>query len=257
MGTERIVVAAMAGIALGLSIIAVVKPAGGPAGEKTQATIADDAGFGTRVKAYLMANPQVLFEAARKYEEQETEQAQAKLQTAIAENKDRLAALPGQFIAGNPKAEITIVEFFDYHCAYCKTAMPTLFELTEKNDDIKIRFMEFPILRPESELASRAAIAANKQGKYVALHQAMMSAPGVLSEQRIFSIAQDVGLDLAQLKADMEAAETTKILEAHSGFAEQVGFDGTPGLIVGEKAMTGWSEETIHQYIAEQRKKRS
>jgi protein-disulfide isomerase len=248
MGTERIVVAAVAGIALGLSVFAVLKPSAGPAG---------DAAFGEKVKSYLMANPNVLFEAAASYEQQEMAKSQEKIEAAIAENKDKLPALPGEFYAGNPNAEITVVEFFDYHCAYCKTALPALMDLVEENKDVRVRFMEFPILRPESELASRAAIAANAQGKYLPFHQAMMSAPGVLSMERIFAIAQDVGIDLEQLRADMEAEKTTEILDAHRSFAEEIGFDGTPGLIVGDKAITGWSEETLHQFIAEQRKQKS
>lgn len=250
MGTERIVVAAVAGIALGLSVFAVLRPA--PAPEAMDAET-----FGAQVKTYLMENPQVLFEAAAGYEQQEMEKAQAKLQAAVAENKDRIPELPGQFYAGNPDAEITIVEFFDYHCGYCKAAMPTLFDLVKENEDVRVRFMEFPILAPESELASRAAIAADEQGKYLDLHQAMMSAPGTLSKERIFAIAQDVGLDLEQLKADMDSEKTSEILTAHRSFAEQVGFDGTPGLIIGEKAMTGWHEESVRKFINEQRKKKS
>lgn len=250
MGTERIVVAAVAGLALGLSLFAVFRP--GPA-----ASPAGGEAFGARVKTYLMENPQVLFEAADAYQQQETERAQDKLQAAVAENRERIPDLPGRFYAGNPDAEITVIEFFDYHCGYCKSAMPTLFELAEQNEDVRIRFMEFPILRPESEVASRAAISAAEQGKYVPFHRALMSAPGVLSRERIFAIAQDLGLDLEQLKADMDSEKTTEILEAHRAFAEQVGFDGTPGLIVGDKAMIGWHEETIRGYIAEQRKKKS
>jgi len=253
MGTERIVVAAVAGIALGLSVFAVLRPM--PEAPAEGAAVTDEA-FGSKVKSYLMDNPHVLFEAAASYEDQERQNAEKKLQASVAENRDKLTKLPGSFYAGNPDAKITVVEFFDYHCGYCKAAMPTLMELVEKNKDVRVRFMEFPILRPESEIASRAAIAADAQGKYLPLHRAMMSAAGVLTEDRIFAIAQEVGLDVEKLKADMKSEKTGKILDAHHSFAEKVGFDGTPGLIVGDKAMTGWSEELIKQYIAEQRKQK-
>lgn len=258
MNAERIFVAGAAALALALSVFNLVRTPAAPAAPAVESTAAEQqsasADFGAKVKEYLMAHPEVLFEAADLHQTREAEKLRAKVQDAVAERKDDLANLPGSFYLGKADAPITIVEFFDYHCGYCKAAMPTLLKLVEDNPDVRIRFMEFPILAAESETASRAAIAAAAQGKYVEIHRAFMEAPGTLSEKRILAIAADHGLDVAKLKADMAAKATEDIIAAYRAFAEDVGFDGTPSLIIGNNAMTGWSEPELMKYIEEQRK---
>lgn len=258
MNAERIFVAGAAALALALSVFNLVRTPAPPAAAAAESTPAErqtaSTDFGARVKGYLMAHPEVLFEAAELHQTREAERLRAKVQEAVAERKDELANLPGSFYLGKADAPITIVEFFDYHCGYCKAAMPTLMQLVKDNPDVRIRFMEFPILAPESELAARAAIAAAAQGKYVEMHRAFMEAPGTLSEKRILAIAANHDLDIAKLKADMKAKATADIISANRAFAEDVGFDGTPSLIIGDNAMTGWSEPELRKYIEDQRK---
>src|SRR5207244_1545425 len=114
---------------------------------------------------------------------------------------------------GNPKGDITLVEFFDYNCGYCKSMFPSVMETLKEDGKIRFVLKEFPILGPSSMTASKAALASVKQGKYADFHVALMSHKGSLSDDTIMKIAKDTGLDVPRLQTDMKSDEVTKVVD--------------------------------------------
>ena len=155
------------------------------------------------IREYILANPEVVFEAIqilRKRQEEETANA---ARGAIKANRDKLQGSKELPIFGNPNGDVTIVEFFDYRCGYCKAVKPTLDEVLKSDGNIRVVMREFPILGPASTRAAMAALAAHKQGKYKEMHEALMSYKDGINDDVIFGIARRIGLNLDKLKADM------------------------------------------------------
>jgi protein-disulfide isomerase len=155
-----------------------------------------------------------------------------------AADSDRAAALwgtlagdPSAPVVGNPDGDVTIVEFFDYACSYCKAAEPRLVQAVNGDGHVRLVPVEFPILTPESMIATRVALAAQKQGKYAQFHQAMMAYQGQLSESAIFETAQAQGLDMARLKTDMQAPDITARIIANYNLARAIRAFQTPTYI--------------------------
>ena len=172
------------------------------------------ADIGTISRNYLLENPEVIRDAIQALQAKE-EAAKAGLQSeAVKEHKDALYADAGDPIAGNPQGDVTLVEFFDYKCPYCKQVTPALEALLKEDPNLKIVFKEFPILSDGSVLAARAALAAMKQDKYLPLHQALMAYRGALDLDTITSVATSVGLDAQKLLEDMKSEEIDKQLKA-------------------------------------------
>jgi protein-disulfide isomerase len=157
-----------------------------------------------------------------------------------AADSERVAALwgtlagdPASPVIGNPNGDVTIVEFFDYACAYCKAAEPRLAAAVRADPNVRLVLKEFPILTPESMIATRVALAAGKQGKYAQFHQAMMAYQGQLGERAIFDTAQAQGLDMARLKADMQAPDITAQIIANFNLARAIRAFQTPTFVAG------------------------
>ena len=216
----------------------------------------------TIVRDYLIANPEVILEAVRGLEERERARADELALEGARANLDALLADDGGFtIASDPaKARVAVIEMFDYHCGYCKRAMGLVQDLAREDAAVKVVFRELPVLREESELAARAALAARAQGKYAELHFAMMGASGVIDRARLKKIAADAGLDVARLEKDMEAPAVEKALEDTRRIADAMGVDGTPAFIIASldgkfiRVVPGYSEEAIAEAIAEAKK---
>lgn len=156
----------------------------------------------------------------------------------------RLDALEnGPTWIANPQGTITIVEFFDYTCPYCKAAEPRLMRLVDSDKRIKLMLKEFPILTRASMIASRAALASVKQGKYRAFHLALMRREGVLDEAGIFETAQAVGLDINRLRRDMAAPEINDEIINNFNLARGIRVFQTPAYIVGGHLVTGDSAD--------------
>jgi len=158
---------------------------------------------------------------------------QADVNTRIAARWDLLSGDTSAPVIGNPHAPITIVEFFDYTCPYCKAAEPRLEALLKRDKGVKLVLKEFPILQPVSLVASRAALAANNQGKYPAFHQAMMRFEGRLTEDDVFAMAKAAKLDIARLKRDMNAPEISDQIISVFNQARGIRVFQTPAYIVG------------------------
>jgi protein-disulfide isomerase len=218
-------------------------------------TTIDDEAFGRQVHAYLLKHPEVIEEAGAKLNEQRRAQALAAASTAIAGKRAQLETDPADFVA-NPSGKITVVEFFDYRCPYCKAALPDLKGLIANNKDVRFVFKEFPIL-PDSDgrlgvslRAARAALAAQAAGKYIPVHDAMMSAKP-LDDVAIAKAMKDNGLD--PLPAVASTAYDKHIKDVHD-LAVDIGATGTPAFVVGDNLIEGNQMDALAAAIAKARK---
>ena len=196
----------------------------------------------TIVREYLLENPQILQEMITALEVQNQEEQARQAAAAISENRDQLINPGAAFVAGNPEGDVTLVEFFDYMCTFCRAALPDLNRLLEEDPNLRLVYIDYPVLADRSVaslVASSASIAAAKQGKYVELHQRLMGHEDQLQEQDVLKIAQDIGLDMEQLVEDMNADPTIVRIEANMELAEKLGITGTPSFVLGDKVIEG------------------
>jgi protein-disulfide isomerase len=204
---------------------------------------------------YLLNNPDVLIEALRSAEEKVNREADAKATTILSDRASEVFDNPATPVGGNPKGNVTIVEFFDYRCPYCKQVLPALQALLKEDHGLRFVYKEFPVLGPASVTAAHAALAAQRQGKYEAFHTSMMAAKGQITEDTIYKVAGSVGLDVDRLKQDMAAPEIEQELKANLALAEALNIRGTPGFIIGKKIVPGALDlDALKDMIAEARK---
>lgn len=199
---------------------------------------------------YLMNNPEVVIDAIQKYQAQQELAKQAdvaKSLTAMSKTFKTDDSFPR---TGNKDGDVLFVEFFDYQCGYCKKVFPTVMDVVKNNDDMNVVFVEFPILSKESIVASRAALASRKQGKYMDFHVALMGHRGRLSDEIIMKIAASVGLDVDQLAEDMKSKEIDSQLQRNHQMATALGLKGTPAFVIGDRLAPGAiSKEQMQQMI--------
>jgi protein-disulfide isomerase len=209
------------------------------------------------IKDYLIANPELMMEIQNALEaKMETLQAE-RLKVALKESAAEVFRRPNAPVAGNPSGDITVVEFFDYNCGYCKRAFSDIAKLVEKDPKIRLVLKELPILSKGSEEAAKLALAARLQGKYWEMHRALLSMRGEVNEQTALKAAEKLGLDTARLKKDMEAPEVKAEIEAVRNLAQKLGIQGTPHFLVGDKPIPGAPQnllEVISGHVAELRK---
>jgi protein-disulfide isomerase len=183
---------------------------------------------------------------ARGFQTLEARQAEAQAAAVAATLADERALLerdPNAPVLGNPEGDVTVVEFFDYNCPYCKRAMPEIDALLAEDGNIRLVLSEWPILSEGSAIAARAALAARKQGKYAELHNALMGMRGQVGRQSVLRIAGEVGLDVEQLKVDMQSPEVEEHIATSLRLAEALGFNGTPSFVVGDQLIPGFVEK--------------
>jgi protein-disulfide isomerase len=157
----------------------------------------------------------------------------ADIDQRIAARWPALAQDPALPVIGNANADVTIVEFSDYNCPYCKAMEPRLAALLKADRKVKLVMMEFPILTPASMTGTRAALASMLQGKYAAFHQALMRFEGNVTDADVFDVAKSVGLDMARLKKDMQSPQISDRIIANYNLARGIRVVQTPAVIVG------------------------
>lgn len=199
----------------------------------------------TIIRNYLLENPEVLREAMEVLNKRQEELASKERQKSLAS----LYKDPSPFSSGDGK--ITLVEFFDYNCGYCRRAFENILDVQEKNKDFRVVFIEFPILSDESRIAAEAAIASTKQNKYFEFHQAMMKQKEPATEESVFRVAQEVGLDIEKLKADMKLPEVAETIEKNLALGTAMGVQGTPAFFIGDEAIPGAPENLDEIVTAE------
>jgi len=199
------------------------------------------------IKSYLVANPEIFLDVQTALEEKMEKDQAEKLKVAIADNAAEIYRAPDASIAGNPDGDITVVEFFDYNCGYCKRGLADVTKLVETDPKVRVVFKELPILSKGSEQAAYVALAAKKQGKYWELHKAMLGAKGHMDEASALRIAEKLGLDMDKLKADMASPEVKAEIAKDEGLAKKMGVNGTPHFLVGDRAIPGAPDDLYQQ----------
>ncbi len=208
------------------------------------------------IGSYLKENPEVVIEAIQVWRQKQDAAEAAMTRDTITElmAEARNTKSP---VWGNPKGNVTIVEFFDYNCPYCKKVFPSVKKLIADDGNIKVVMKELPVLGPNSEYAAKAALAAQKQGKYDLFHAQMMNKSSRLSKEGVHDAAKAVGLDLDQLQKDMESPEIRQELERASVWAQRLGVNGTPAFVIGEELIPGAIDgDRMKQFVELARKKK-
>jgi protein-disulfide isomerase len=242
-------------VAVGIVLAARGTVPTGLAAAPAPAMTGDKAALGKAIRDYLIANPEVLVEAMQELERKQDGQRDTAAVKAIQENRAALMSDPDSPIVGNPNGDVTIVEFSDYQCPYCKRAHTTVKSVLAADSKVKLVFKDLPILGEPSRIAALAALAARSQNKFLELHNAMMEYNGKLDRERILQIAGSVGLDLDRLQKDMDAPKLKEIIERNMALASALGVRGTPAFVIGNQFVPGAVDpETLKRLIAEARK---
>ena len=244
-----IVVGAVAATRTGLSRVATA-PAASNAPE-----VAVPPDLGKIIRAYLIANPEVLVEAMQELERKQDTQRDVVAAKAIGQSEAELFRDADSPTGGNPAGDVTIVEFNDYQCPYCKRAHQAVKAALAADPKVKLVFKDLPILGEPSKIAAFAALAAVRQGKHAAFHDGLMEYGGKLDGDRIYEIAIAVGLDIAQLRRDMDDPKIKQIIDRNTALAAALGVRGTPAFVIGNQFVPGAVDaDTLKQLIAEARK---
>jgi protein-disulfide isomerase len=213
----------------------------------------DDPAFGAKVRAYLLAHPEVLEEAFGKLQEKQQAQAAQKTKAAIAANRQAIEHDPRDYVV-NPQGSITVTQFYDYRCPHCINVAPKIEALAAANKDIRLVFKELPIFGDTSEHAAREAIALKRKGGDVfSLYKAYMSTHP-LDRTAIDRIAKDHQLDPGAVETGLAKADADKQLADVRTLAESLGIEGTPAFIVGDTLVPGEDMDALNAAIAEARK---
>ena len=194
----------------------------------------------TVVKNYLLAHPELLREMMQILEQKEKLAEEEQRKNGLVKNADQVFRDKADFVAGNPNGNVTMVEFFDYNCPWCKRAFPEIMTLLDEDKELKFVLKEFPILGPDSEYAAKAAIAAGKQGKYLKMHTALYQHEGKVTSEIVNEIAADLGVNMDQLKKDMDDPETARTIARNRELAQSLAINGTPAFIIDDKLSPGY-----------------
>ncbi|MGE0626423.1 MAG: DsbA family protein [Hyphomicrobiaceae bacterium] len=206
------------------------------------------------VRQYLLKNPELMIEVTKELEKRQLARQEAEHLQLIGANKSKIFSSAKDFVAGDPKGDVTVVEFFDYNCGWCKRALNEVIKLTKADPKVRVVMKEFPIFGDGSMLAAKAAMASRSQGKYWEFHTAMMREKQV-GPQNVFVIAERVGLDVAQLKKDMADPAIENALKETHEIAQHLNIEGTPGFIVDGKVNVGFLPmEGLQRLVADTRK---
>mgnify|MGYP001813779315 CR=1 FL=1 len=203
---------------------------------------------------YIMQNPEVIVEALQQMQERQRLAAEEHQRSQVAALRAELESSAGSPVMGNPQGDVTIVEFFDYRCPYCQRVVGMLQDTLRADGNVRLVLKEWPILGPESVVASRAALAAGLQGKYETLHVALLEFQGELTQDSIMAIAKANGLDVERLREDMEDPSVTAEITRNTELAARLAIRGTPAFVIGDSVIPGAiSPEQLQDYIAKSR----
>ncbi len=197
------------------------------------------------VKDYLLSNPEVLIEVQSSLELKMAREEAERTKKLVAENAKELYRHPDAPVAGNPDGDITIVEFFDYNCGYCKRGFHNVLKLIETDPKVRVVFKELPILSKDSEEAAKIALAARAQGKYWEMHRALIESKGRVTEAFALDQAKKLGLDVAKLKVDKDGEPVKAELARVEALARKMNINGTPHFLVGNEGIGGAPEDLL------------
>lgn len=196
--------------------------------------------IGEIVRAYLLDHPEVLLEVSKELEARQNEADAKQREQALSENATEIFRSPHDLVGGNPQGDVTVVEFFDYNCAWCKKGFPEVMNLLDKDKKVRLVMKEFPIFGGDSDYAAMAALASDKQGKYWQFHMALLGHEGKVTRAIVDQIAAEQGLDLGKLKADMKSPDISKIIDENQKLAGKLNITGTPAFVVDNTLVPGY-----------------
>ena len=207
---------------------------------------------------YIMKSPETILRSVQEHQARQETKKEQRIVEIIRDRSEELLNDPNSYVAGNPEGDVTVVEFFDYRCGYCKRVHPVVKKLIEDDGNIRLIYKEFPILGPPSVYAARAAIASLPGEKYLPFHNALMEARGALTEERVLFIAEDVGLDPEAVETDMKSGKgrADEIIARNFDLADALKITGTPAFVIGDTVIRGAVDmSTFVDVIADVRKK--
>jgi protein-disulfide isomerase len=212
------------------------------------------------IEAHIAENPEIVLRAIQELRRRDAEAKEDRVRSNLAAVRAELTRDPRSPVAGNPEGDVTVVEFFDYNCPYCKAVKPALRELLAGDPGIRFVYKELPILGEASRTAAKAALAAVRQGAehYRRIHDALLEIQGGLTDEAVYRVAGQIGLDLARLRADMEDPEIEAAIAANRELAGRLNITGTPAFVIGEAVIPGAvSLERLREAVARARTART
>ena len=229
--------------AAALFAILIAVPAAAPA--RAQSFTGDQRGEIERiVREYLLSHPELLQEVMSELEKRQAVAEAEKHRTAVKQYSEVIFSSPRQVTLGNTQGDVTVVEFFDYNCGYCKRAMSDMLDLMKNDAKLKFVLKEFPVLGEGSMQAAQVAAAVRMQDKtggkkYLEFHQKLLTGRGQADKARALAVAKEIGLDVARIEKDMAGDEVKAQLEESFKLAEALGLNGTPSYVVGNDVVVG------------------
>jgi protein-disulfide isomerase len=205
------------------------------------------------VREYILQHPEVLMESFRLYKEREQTAQKEQSKEAISASLSDLQQDPSSPETGTAGG-VTVVEFFDYRCRFCKQAEGIIEKLLADHPDIHFVFKEFPFLGPESSMAAKAGLAAHKQGGYLKFHQALMALTGPITMNAIAELASKQGLNVSKLKTDMDSPEVQATLARNHELGHKVGVKSTPSFVIGSELVRGAIDAATFERLIAQAK---
>lgn len=225
-----------------------------PAGSTPSFSAAQREEIGAIVREYLLKNPNVLVEVSTELEKQRQIEQEGNQAKVLIDEKKSIFRSPFDFVLGNPDGDVTVVEYFDYNCGWCKKALDELTQLVDADKNVRIVLKELPIFGEDSSFAARAALASIKQNKYWDFHVALMKAKRV-TVGNTMDIAKSVGIDVAALEVEMAKPEYAQAIEENSRIAQALGMQGTPGFIIDSRVNFGYLPAVgLQQILSDVRK---
>ena len=194
------------------------------------------------VKDYLVKNPEVLQEAINELEKRTAETQKRTQQAALTEVRQTLLTSPHGNVVGSASGDVTLIEFFDYNCGYCKKSLADIRALIKSDPRLKVVLRDLPVLGPDSLEASRVALAAKQQlssDKLFEYHARLIESRGRVGAERAFSLAKEMGLDMARLQRDLSGADVKAAMAENMALSDKLGLTGTPAFVVGDEVISG------------------
>jgi len=196
--------------------------------------------IGEIVRAYLLDHPELLVEISKELESRQQAEEDKARGEALARNAKDIFRSEHDLVAGNPQGDVTMVEFFDYNCGWCKKGLPEVLSLIDEDKNLRLVMKEFPIFGGDSDYAAIAALASRKQGKYWQFHVALLGHEGKVTREVVDQVAAEQGLDIEKLKADMKDPEIGAILKRNHELATALSINGTPAFIIDKDVVPGY-----------------
>jgi protein-disulfide isomerase len=205
-----------------------------------------------RIHDYILAHPEVLVQALQSLDERQREADAVQAKETLKARANDIFQDKQSPVGGNAQGNVTLVEFFDYNCPYCRMMAPVMDQAVADDPQLRIVYKEFPILGPDSVFAAKAALAADKQGKYASFHKALYGTKTRVTEAVVLKIAAETGLDVERMKGDMQKPDIQTLIDRNADLAQALRITGTPGFVTGDQIFPGATDLATLKKLIEQ-----